>query len=234
MFLSLNRNILCRSVNIQQPQSWNSLGILSCCHHIKYFSLSSTVTSQQNSFYDDLGIHPQSTAREIKEAFYKLSKEYHPDKNVDNAEALKKFQSISEAYELLSNPAKRIKYDKGVLGRNSSVAESEAASHRFEGEQFYGSRGSLKIHRQIDSNRNLDAWVNEQKSESFQAHQIQKQRTRVVGTRDARFHGMVGKSAFDKQKYAQNAGANRQTDSKLFFSVGTIVLIFMIMRVMFV
>ena len=45
---------------------------------------------------------------------------------------------------------------------------------------------------------------------------------------------MVGKSAFDKQKYAQNAGANRQTDSKLFFSVGTIVLIFLIMRVMFV
>lgn len=43
----------------------------------------------------------QSTSREVKEAFYKLSKRYHPDTNADNDEALKKFQSISEAYEVL-------------------------------------------------------------------------------------------------------------------------------------
>lgn len=80
----------------------------------------------EETFYDKLEIHPQvekvtclfknlksikwkylilnifqSTSREVKEAFYKLSKRYHPDTNADNDEALKKFQSISEAYEVL-------------------------------------------------------------------------------------------------------------------------------------
>ena len=189
-------------------------------------SLSSSLFSK-SSYYDDLGVHPQSTSREIKEAFYKLSKEYHPDRNIDNQEALKKFQSISEAYELLSNPSKRIQYDKGVLGRNSSVAEREAASHKFEGENFYGSRGNMKIHRQMDTSRNLDAWVNENKTESFQAHQTQKQRTKLVGSRDARFHGMIGKSAFDKQKYAQAGHANKDTDGKLFFLFSTCALLYL-------
>ena len=116
-----------------------------------------TSTVRPRSFYDELGVHPQSTSREIKEAFYKLSKDHHPDRNVDNPEALKKFQVISEAYEILGNPDKRIKYDKGVLGRTSSVAERERATHKFQGEQFYGARANLKIHRQKDLDRNLDA-----------------------------------------------------------------------------
>ena len=53
------------------------------------------------------------SAREIKNTFCALSKEHHPDRNVENTEALKKFQVISEAYEVLSNPATRTKYDKG-------------------------------------------------------------------------------------------------------------------------
>ncbi|XP_023341522.1 protein tumorous imaginal discs, mitochondrial isoform X3 [Eurytemora carolleeae] len=95
---------------------------------------------EEETFYDKLEIHPQSTSREVKEAFYKLSKRYHPDTNADNDEALKKFQSMSEAYEVLSNPAQRAKYDKGVLGRSSSVAEREQASHSFDKEVFYGAR----------------------------------------------------------------------------------------------
>ena len=181
-----------------------------------------TSTTTLRSFYDDLGVHPQSTAREIKEAFYKQSKEHHPDRNVDNPDALKKFQIISEAYEILGNTEKRIKYDKGVLGRTSSVAETERASHRFQGEQFYGARASLKIHRQRDSDRNLDAWVKENSSENFQRLQDQKRFRGQSKYRDNRLEGLTGKSMADKQR-AATAG-NSGTDRGLFL-VGLFVLV---------
>ena len=185
---------------------------------------SRNVNTSQNSFYDDLGVHPQSTAREIKEAFYNLSKDHHPDRNVDNPEALKKFQIISEAYEVLGNPEKRIKYDKGVLGRTSSVAERERATHRFQGEQFYGARANLKIHRKNDVDRNLDAWVKENSSENFQRLQAQKLYKGQTGYRDSRLTGLKGKSMADKQRMATYSHGNSGTDRSL-FSFGVLVLI---------
>ena len=123
----------------------------------------------QQSYYEDLGIHPQSSSKEIKDAFYKMSKEFHPDRNVDNPDALKKFQSISEAYDTLSTPVKRTKYDKGVLGRSSSVAEREASTHRFEGETFYGSRSNKSKSGDENPGKNLDAWVRDTRAQSFEA-----------------------------------------------------------------
>ena len=183
------------------------------------------------SFYDDLGVHPQSTTREIKEAFYKQSKEHHPDRNVDDPGALKKFQIISEAYEILGNPEKRIKYDKGVLGRTSSVAETERASHRFQGEKFYGARGSLKIHRQRDSDRNLDAWVKENSSENFQRLQNQKRYKGVSKYRDNRLEGLKGKSMHDIQR-AATAG-NSGTDRGLFLAGLFLLVLYAIFRSIF-
>ena len=180
------------------------------------------INTNRQSFYDDLGVHPQSTSREIKEAFYNLSKDHHPDRNVDNPDALKKFQTISEAYEVLGNPEKRIKYDRGVLGRSSSVAERERATHRFQGEQFYGARANLKIHRKNDVDRNLDAWVKENSSENFQRLQDQKKYKGTV--RDSRLTGLAGKSMADKQRMATYSQGNSGTDRSL-FTIGVIVLI---------
>ena len=178
------------------------------CNVLRSFSTSPLYLSSPASYYDDLGVDPQVSTKELKEAFYKLSKEYHPDKNIGNPEALKKFQTISEAYDFLSNPEKRIKYDKGVLGRNSSVAEREAASHRFEGETFYGARGGRQVHSRLgDPDRNLDAWVRENKSESFQLKQDQQKRVRMVGMRDQRMAGMQGKSSYDKFRHATGGGS---------------------------
>ena len=180
------------------------------------------INTNQQSFYDDLGVHPQSTSREIKEAFYNLSKDHHPDRNVDNPEALKKFQIISEAYEVLGNPEKRIKYDKGVLGRSSSVVERERATHRFQGEQFYGARANLKIHRKNDVDRNLDAWVKENSSENFQ--RLQDQKRYKGNNRDSRLAGLAGKSMADKQRMATYSQGNSGTDRSL-LTIGVLVLI---------
>ena len=63
-------------------------------------------------YYNILGINKNATQEEIKKAYKKLARQYHPDLNPDNAEAKKKFQEINEANEVLSDPEKRKKYDQ--------------------------------------------------------------------------------------------------------------------------
>lgn len=77
-------------------------------------SLSTSPRSCANH-YDVLGITPKATQNDIKSAYYKLSKIYHPDKSSDEA-AAKKFRDITEAYEVLGNVKLKKMYDKGLLG----------------------------------------------------------------------------------------------------------------------
>jgi len=61
--------------------------------------------------YSVLGISKNASAEEIKKAYRKLAMEFHPDKNQGNPEAEEKFKKINEAYEVLSDPDKKSKYD---------------------------------------------------------------------------------------------------------------------------
>jgi DnaJ-class molecular chaperone len=63
------------------------------------------------NYYDTLGVNENATKDEIKKAYRKLSFQWHPDKNNGSAEATTRFQQISEAYETLSDPAKKQDYD---------------------------------------------------------------------------------------------------------------------------
>ncbi|SFP79176.1 molecular chaperone DnaJ [Amycolatopsis arida] len=63
-------------------------------------------------FYRELGVSSDATQEEIKKAYRKLARENHPDANPGNAEAEKKFKAVSEAYGVLSDPAKRKEYDE--------------------------------------------------------------------------------------------------------------------------
>jgi len=63
-------------------------------------------------YYKILGIKRSASDKEIKKAYRKLARKYHPDLNPDNKEAEKKFKEINEANEVLSNVENRKKYDK--------------------------------------------------------------------------------------------------------------------------
>lgn len=58
-----------------------------------------------------MGVSRNSSAKDIKKAYYQLAKKYHPDTNKDDPNASKKFQEVSVAYEVLSDDAKRKEYD---------------------------------------------------------------------------------------------------------------------------
>jgi len=63
-------------------------------------------------YYNTLGVSKTATQEEIKKAFRKLARKHHPDVNPGNEAAAEKFKEISEAYEVLSDPEKRQKYDQ--------------------------------------------------------------------------------------------------------------------------
>lgn len=72
-----------------------------------------SAAAKPRTHYEALGITPNSTQAEIKNAYYKMSMVYHPDKNQGNAEYAQKFRDISEAYEVLGNVKSRKLYDQG-------------------------------------------------------------------------------------------------------------------------
>lgn len=73
-----------------------------------------------SDLYKRLGLAKGATADEIKKSYRSLAKKYHPDLNPNDANVKKKFQEITEAYEILSNPEKRGQYDRGEIDESGT------------------------------------------------------------------------------------------------------------------
>lgn len=66
----------------------------------------------KRDFYEVLGVSKSASESEIKKAYRQMALKYHPDKNPDDKEAEEKFKEAAEAYEVLSNPEKKARYDQ--------------------------------------------------------------------------------------------------------------------------
>ena len=82
-------------------------------------------------YYATLGVSRTASEQDIRKAFRKLARQYHPDVNPDNKAAEAKFKEVNEAYEVLSDPEKRRRYDElGAHWKDLSSGSALAASAR--------------------------------------------------------------------------------------------------------
>jgi DnaJ-class molecular chaperone len=88
--------------------------------------------------YEILGVRPTASADELRKAYRKLAKQFHPDLNPGKPEAEARFKAISAAYDLLSDPEKRARYDRGEI--DETGAERPRYSYRPHAEGAEGWR----------------------------------------------------------------------------------------------
>ncbi len=96
---------------------------------------------QYQDYYEVLGLDKSASQEDIKKAYRKLAKEYHPDLHPDDKGASEKFTKINEAYEVLGDPEKRKKYD--MFGSNYNFQQGQnfdPSSYGFDFSNFGNGR----------------------------------------------------------------------------------------------
>ncbi len=89
--------------------------------------------AEKRDYYEVLGVNKNATAEEIKKAYRKKAIQYHPDKNPGDKEAEEKFKEAAEAYEVLSNPDKKARYDQfGFAGVGGAAGQGGATFTNME------------------------------------------------------------------------------------------------------
>jgi curved DNA-binding protein len=100
---------------------------------------------QYQDYYKTLGVDKNASDREIKRAYRKLARQYHPDVNPDDKKAEERFKEINEAYQVLSDADKRRKYDH--LGADWARYQQQGGqAGAYDWSRWAGGRGTGGVH----------------------------------------------------------------------------------------
>lgn len=95
----------------------------------------------KRDYYDILGVARSASAEEIKKAYRKLAIKHHPDKNQGDKESEEMFKEAAEAYDVLSNPEKKQRYDQ--YGHAGMGAGGGSGAHGFSMEDIFSQFGDV-------------------------------------------------------------------------------------------
>jgi curved DNA-binding protein len=110
---------------------------------------------EYKDYYKILGVDKNATEKEIKSAFRKLARQYHPDVNPDDPQAEARFKEINEAYEVLGDPEKRAKYDQlGADWQRWQRAGGQPGD--FDWSQWTTAPGGGRVHVQYGTPEDLE------------------------------------------------------------------------------
>lgn len=117
----------------------------------------------KRDYYEVLGVSKSASPEEIKKAYRKLARQYHPDVNKEDPNAAEKFKEVSEAYEILSDSGKRTQYDQ--FGHQDPASGGFGGASGFNGDfsgfgdifdMFFGGRGGRGPQRGHDLEYELE------------------------------------------------------------------------------
>jgi molecular chaperone DnaJ len=122
------------------------------------------MSASKRDYYEVLGVDRNADAEALKKAFRKAAMQYHPDRNPGDKQAEEKFKEISEAYEVLSDPDKRARYDRfghqgveGFAGGGFNTVNINDIFGEIFGDIFGGGRGrGRQRNRGADLRYNLE------------------------------------------------------------------------------
>ncbi len=183
----------------------------------------------KRDYYDVLGISRSADQAEIKSAYRKLAIKYHPDKNPDNKEAEEKFKEAAEAYEVLSNPEKRQRYDQfGPRGMSSGFGgggmNMEDIFSQFGDifggsgspfESFFGGGGGQRSGRRVSKGTNLRIKVKLTLQEVAQGAEKKIKVNKQVICTTCDGSGAKDKSSFQTCRTCGGSGAIRRVTNTI-------------------
>lgn len=156
------------------------------------------------AYYDIIGVSPSANPGDIKKAYYKAALRVHPDKNPDDPEASQRFQQLAQAYQVLSDPKLRERYDQ--LGKDGvseaalpSVDPSVFFSMLFGSEQFEKYIGKLYLAMQTDH-------IAKDVQKEFERRQ--KEESRAEGSNSTR--DVIGDSIEREMKFSGDSKKERR------------------------
>ncbi len=112
----------------------------------------------KRDYYEVLGINRSADEKEIKHAYRKLAKQYHPDTNQGNTQAAEKFKEVNEAYDVLGDEKKRKLYDQYGFAAFQEGFDPEAAKRASSG-GFRSGFGRVALVRTVIRNSILKAVI---------------------------------------------------------------------------